>query len=497
MTMRSADGDIKFINFREYAPALARDGYWWPVYKNEETGRWQVVGNANMTGGRSIGVPGTVAGMAYAVEKYGSGKKTLKELIQPAVDLAENGFWMGPTTSGCLGDNYNALLNYPEFGSVFLIDDETTEKLEREQNRYYTGDKFTNPQQAKALKMIQDEGITAFYDGLLSEAMIKTANKYGGTFLDTDFRDYEAKEKEPVRGTFMGKQIISSPLPSSGGTAICQILNIMEAYGIDKLKEYGHNSAEYIHVLSEAMKMAYADRSKYLYDYGEETELERATMDALTSKEYAAFLASLIKDDAVLAPESHDPFEYEHQDTVSYSVADIEGNIVTVTFTVNGIFGSKVVPEGYGFILNNEMGDFSSDPNSVNAIAPFKYPLSSMSPTIVLNEDGTPFMTVGSPGGATIIAAVTNCILNVVLFGMEAQEAVNAPRAWDNTSNRINYENRIPKDVIDKLTKLGHEVNDSGEWPAGAGSNQVIVYDADGKLHAAADPRRDCKAWAF
>jgi len=497
MTARFANGDIKFINFREYAPELARDGYWWPVYKDEEKGRWMVVGNANMTGGRAIGVPGTVAGMKYAVDNYGSGKLSWKELIQPAVDLAEKGFWLGPTTSGCLGDNYQALLNYPEFGSVFLLDDETTEKLEREQNRYYTGDKFTNPQQAKALKILQEQGAEDFYSGEIAAASIAAANKYGGTFLASDFANYEAKEKEPVRGSFMGKQIISTPLPSSGGTSICEILNIMEAYGTDKLKEYGHNSAKYIHVLSEAMKMAYADRSKYLYDYGEETEKERSVMDALTSKEYAKFLASLIKDDEVLKPESHDPFEYEHQDTVSYSVADKEGNIVTVTFTVNGIFGSKVVPNGYGFILNNEMGDFSSDPNSVNAIAPFKYPLSSMSPTIVLNEDGTPFMTVGSPGGATIIAAVTNCILNVVLFGMEAQQAVNAPRAWDNANNKINYENRIPADVIAELEKLGHAVNDSGEWPAGAGSNQVIVYDADGKLHAAADPRRDCKAWAF
>ena len=497
MTARFANGDIKFINFREYAPELARDGYWWPVYKNEETGRWMVVGNANMTGGRAIGVPGTVAGMKYAVENYGSGKLSWKELIQPAVDLAEKGFWMGPTTSGCLGDNYENLLNYPEFGSVFLLDDETTEKLEREQNRYYTGDKFTNPQQAMTLKILQEQGADDFYKGTIAEASIKAANKYGGTFLASDFANYEAKEKDPVRGSFMGKQIISTPLPSSGGTSICEILNIMEAYGTDKLKEYGHNSAKYIHVLSEAMKMAYADRAKYLYDYGEETEKEREVMDALTSKEYAKFLASLIKDDEVLVPESHDPFEYEHQDTVSYSVADKEGNIVTVTFTVNGIFGSKVVPNGYGFILNNEMGDFSSDPTSVNAIAPFKYPLSSMSPTIVLNEDGTPFMTVGSPGGATIIAAVTNCILNVVLFGMEAQEAVNAPRAWDNANNKINYENRIPAEVIDELVKLGHEVNDSGEWPAGAGSNQVVVYAEDGKLHAAADPRRDCKAWAF
>ncbi len=225
-------------------------------------------------------------------------------------------------------------------------------------------------------------------------------------------------------------------------------------------------------------------------------------MDALTSKEYAQFLASLITLDDVRPAESHDPFAEEHQDTVSYSVADKEGNIVTVTFTVNGIFGSKVIPaqgdNNYGFILNNEMADFATDPNSVNAMAPGKYPLSSMSPTIVLNEDGSPFMTVGSPGGATIIAAVANCILNVVLFGMGAQEAVNAPRAWDNASNTIQYEPRFPEETISKLEAMGHKLRaQSSGYVPGAGSNQVVVYGEDGKLYAAADPRRDCKAWAF
>ena len=495
MTARFANGDVKFINFRECAPELARDGYWWPVYKNEETGRWMVVGSANGIGGRSIGVPGTVAGMAYAVEKYGSGKLSFGDLVQPAIDLAEKGFWMGPTTSGCLGDNYNNLLNYNEFGSVFLLDDETTEKLEREQNRYYTGDKFTNPQQAKALKMIQEQGPEVFYKGELADIQIAAANKYGGTFLKSDFERYldlgEAMEKEPVRGTFMDKEIVSVPLPSSGGCCIIELLNILEAFGLDKLKEFGHNSPEYIHVLAEAFKMIYADRSHYLAD-GTPDE----TVAALMSKEYAAYLASLIDMEKVNEQEWHDPFDFEHQDTVSYSVADKEGNIVTVTFTVNGIFGSKVVPNGYGFILNNEMGDFSSDPESVNAIAPFKYPLSSMSPTIVLNADGTPFMTVGSPGATTIIVAVAQAILNVTLWGMEATDAVNAPRVWG-TGMTLNYENRIDPAVIEKVAAMGHEVNDSGEWPAGAGSVQCVVYDSDGKLHSAADPRRDCKAWAF
>ena len=183
-------------------------------------------------------------------------------------------------------------------------------------------------------------------------------------------------------------------------------------------------------------------------------------------------------------------------------MADKEGNIVTVTFTVNYIFGSKLVPEGYGFILNDEMDDFNLNPYHPGHIAPGKYPLSSMSPTIVLNEDGSPFMTVGSPGGTTIIVAVAQAILNVVLFGFEAQEAVSLPRIQDNgfSNDSLSYETRIPESVITELTALGHNCkawDDGSGWTPSAGSNQAVVYDADGKLHAAADPRRDCKAWAF
>ena len=506
MTMRDAkSGEFHFINFRETAPTYALDGNYWPIQQSnpdqdptDPMSSYTVVKgtNASTSGGRAVGVPGTVAGMAYAVEHYGSGKMKLADLIQPAVDLAKDGFWMGPTTSSSLDSNYSNLIKYPEFGKVYLLPDDVAEKLDRP--IYKTGDKFTNPDQVKTLELIQELGPDAFYNGEITEAMINVINKYGGVFIKDDFANYTAKEKQPVEGEFMGKKIISVPLPSSGGTSICEILNILEAYGTDKLKAYGHNSAMYLHVLSEAMRLAYGDRSKYLYDYGEEVELERSVMNALTSKEYAKFLASLIKEDAIIPNDQviHDPFEFEHQDTVSYSVADKEGNIVTVTFTVNGIFGAKLIPDGYGFILNNEMDDFNKNPYHPGHIAPGKYPLSSMSPTIVLNEDGTPFMTVGSPGGATIIAAVAQAILNVVLFGKEAQEAVDAPRI----SYTLNVENRVGAEVMAELEKMGHQVKDWGEWTPSAGSNQVIVYDySEGKLklHAGADPRRDCKAWAF
>ena len=484
MTMRAADGTINFINFRECAPELC-DQSFWPVVQDPETKRYTVVGGANSKGGRAIGVPGTVAGMAYAVEKFG--KLTLADAVQPAIDLCENGFYIGPTTGVSLDSAYTNMVAYPEFASVYTLPEEAQDELGR--FTYFTGDLFKNTQQAKALKLIQEQGRDGFYKGELQDAMIKVSNKYGGVFQPKDFEEYEADLREPVRGTFMGKTVISSPLPSSGGTCIIQLLNILENFD---LKAMGHNSVEYIHVLSEAMKLVYADRSKYLA-----ANTEDALVQALMTKEYGKYLASLIKMDSCLTPEAHDPFNYEHQDTTSFAVADKEGNIVCVTFTINGYFGSYVAPDGYGFLLNNEMADYDSNPESPNAIGKAKYPLSSMSPTIVLNEDGSPFLAVGSPGGATIIVAVLQIILDTVVFGMDMQEAVNQPRIADNASANLRYETRIPQETIDALVALGHKVTPySGDWDRSSGSTQGVLYTADG-LHGGADPRRDNKAVAF
>lgn len=470
MTIRDKSGAVKFINFRETAPKMAAENYW-PVLEDGK-----VVGNANMTGGRSIGVPGTVAGMEYAVSKYGT--MTLADVAQPAIDLCENGFFVGPTTGNSLNDQYGYLTSYPEFGSIYLKEDGTN---------YSTGDLFKNTQQARALKLIAEKGSEGFYTGELQDAMIAASNKYGGVFQPSDFEEYAADEREAVEGTYRGYKIISSPLPSSGGLCVIQLLNILENFD---LKAMGHNSAEYIHTVAEAMKMVYADRSKYV---GANTEDE--TVKALMSKDYAKYLAAQIKPDEVAEPTAHDPFQYEHQDTTHFVVCDKEGNMVSCTFTINGYFGSKVAPNGYGFLLNNEMGDFSTNPESPNAIAPGKYPLSSMSPTIVLKEDGTPFMALGSPGGTTIIVAVAQAIMNVIDFGMDMQEAISAPRFLCNTSNKISWESRIEQSVVDELTALGHEFNDTwGDWNRSSGSVQGCLYAEDGTLHGGADPRRDNKA---
>lgn len=478
MTIRDAAGDVKFINFREVASELAMENYWplTTTTKEDGTTSTTVVGNANYYGGRSIGVPGEVAGMALALEKYGT--MSMKDVIQPAIDLATNGFYIGPTTGSSLDDNYAKLKAYPEFGSIYLKEDGLN---------YTTGDLFKNPQQARALQLIADQGVDGFYKGELQDAMITASNKYGGTFIPSDFENFTANELTPVEGTYRGYKIYSSPLPSSGGLCVIQLLNILENFD---LKAMGHNSTEYIHVLSEAMKLMYADRSKYL---GADTE--DALVKAMMSKAYAKSLADTISMDEAHDPEAHDPWQYEHMDTTHFAIADKEGNMVSCTQTINGYFGSSVAPAGYGFMLNNEMADFSTDPTSPNAIAPGKCPLSSMSPTVICKEDGSPFMTLGSPGGSLIIIGVAQVILNVIDFGMDMQDAINEPRMSDTTGNSINYETRIDQSVIDGLVALGHKVNESpSEWNRGLGSIQGVMYGEDGKLHGGADPRRDNKA---
>lgn len=478
MTIRDAKGEVKFINFREVAPQLAMENYWpvTTVTKEDGSTGTTVVGNANMTGGRAIGVPGEVAGMALALEKYGT--MSLKDVIQPAVDLCNNGFYIGPTTGSCLDDNYAKLKAYPEFGSIFIRPDGMN---------YSTGDLFKNTQQARALQLIAEKGTEGFYTGELQDAIITAANKYGGTFVPEDLTSFQAGELTPVEGTYRGYKIYSSPLPSSGGLCVIQLLNILENFDLAGM---GHNSVETIHVMSEAMKLIYADRGKYL---GANTE--DSMVKAMMSKAYAKSLAATISMTECHEPTAHDPMQYEHMDTTHFAIADKDGNMVSCTQTINGYFGSAVAPEGYGFLLNNEMGDFSTDPTSPNAIAPGKCPLSSMSPTIICKEDGSPFMALGSPGGSLIIIGVAQVIMNVVDYGMTLQEAIDAPRMSDNTSNKIQYESRIEASVIQGLKDLGHVViDDPSEWNRGLGSIQAVLYGDDGTLYGGADPRRDNKA---
>lgn len=465
-------GETIFIDFRERAPKNATPEMW----KSDENGK--IEGNQKREGGKAAGIPGEVAGLLYALENYGTMSR--EEVMRPAVNLARNGFIVTPTLSNDIKDTYDKMLKYSETGEVFLTEDGFP---------YETGDRFKNEEMAKTLEIIIDKGRDGFYKGEVAEAIVNSLNKYDGLFTLEDLANYKPIIRKPVSGTYRGYDIISSPSPSSGGAVVIQILNILENFDVGNMEV---NSPEYLHLFSEAYKLAYADRAKYMGD----TDYIPVPIKGLTSKEYAKELAKYIDENVSKPSVSHNPWLYESEDTTHYSIADSEGNMVAITKTVNGIFGNSVVADGYGFVLNNEMDDFVAGSGHPNSVAPGKTPLSSMSPTVVL-KDGKPFMVLGSPGATKIISTVSQVISRVIDHNMGMQEAIDVPRLFDNTSNVINLETRIPDSTIKTLEKMGHKVNKTSDWDRGMGSVQGVMYKADGTLEGGADPRRDGKALGF
>lgn len=473
MIIRSAKtGKTIFIDFRERAPKKAVPEMW----KVGEDGK--VIGNQKYEGGKAAGIPGEVAGLLYALDKYGTMSR--EQVIRPSVNLAKNGFVVTPTLSSDMKNKYDKLAKYKETGKLYL---------DKDGFPYEIGDIFTNKDLAKTLEIIIKKGKDGFYKGKVAKAIVAAANKYDGVFTMEDMANFKPVVKEPVTGTYRGYEIISSPSPSSGGAIVVEILNILENFNVGKLEV---NSPEYLHLFSEAYKLAYADRGKYMGD----SDYVDVPMKGFTSKKYAKELAKEIDLNKSKDSKAHDPWLYEHEDTTHYSIADAEGNMVSITKSVNGLFGNSVVVDGYGFVLNNEMGDFETGAGHPNSIAPGKAPLSSMSPTIVL-KDGKPFMVLGSPGGPKIISTVAQVISRIVDHKMGLQEAVDTPRLYDNTKNEIGVESRIPDKTIKQLEKMGHKVHKTIEWYRGMGSVQAVLYRPDGLLEGAADPRRDGKAIGY
>lgn len=474
MTIHSENGDSVFVDFRERAPKGATPDMWVVT----EDGK--VIGNQKNTGGKSVGIPGEVAGLEYAFKTYGSGNVTWEQVIEPAVKLAEEGYYVTPTLYNDMFSAYDAMIAYPELGDIFLNADGLN---------YQIGELFKNPDMAKTLKKIAAEGKDAFYTGQMAQTMVDTINKYGGVFTMEDFAGYEVKVMEPVKGTYRGYEIISSPLPSSGGTHVIEALNIMENFDI---KGMGFGSKDNLHVLAESFKILFNDRAEFMGD----PQYVDVPVKGITDKDYAKAMADQIDMNGIIEYEEINPWTYEHEDTTHYSVADAKGNMVAVTQTVNYGFGSKVAAGGYGFVLNDEMDDFSADPESPNAIAPGKTPLSSMSPTIVLKEDGTPFMVLGSPGATKIITTVTQVISNVIDHGMTMQEAIDAPRIFNNATSAVSYESRLDESVMKELEAMGYELDKSDDFNRTFGSVQAVMYGEDGLL-GGADPRRDGKAVGY
>ncbi|OPZ50819.1 MAG: Gamma-glutamyltranspeptidase precursor [Firmicutes bacterium ADurb.BinA052] len=462
-------GDVAVIDYREKAPASAtRDMYASDQAKKE---LW------TQLGGKAIGVPGTLKGLEMALQMYGT--LAFADVAAPAIKLAEEGFEVSSELSGIIKDNYEKLARYNDPDKVpYLCDGLPLEP----------GDILRNPELAATFRLIAEKGSDALYRGPVGEAIVAAVNKSGGNMTMQDLADYNAVMRTPVRGTYRGLEIISMPPPSSGGTHLIEILNVMENYDV---KALGHNTPAYMHTLAEVLKLVFADRAAYMAD----ADFVKVPVTGLTSKEYAKTLFNQISPDKVLRElKPGEPENFEHESTTHLTVIDEEGNIVSLTQTINYFFASGVMAEGTGLLLNNEMDDFSTNPNSVSAPEPGKRPLSSMSPTIIL-KDGKPFMALGTPGATRIFPSMAQIIMNVVDFGMGLDEAIEAPRMFCSSSagkpGTLFVESRIPAEVRDALKAMGHNVSVRGDYDSYFGGTQAILLDqSSGMIHGAADSRR-------
>ncbi len=414
MTLRLADGRETFLDFREEAPAAAsRD-----MYLDADG---TVVKGASLTGWRASGVPGTAAGLDAALTRYGTLPRAA--VMAPAIALARDGFALASSETDILARGTARLAADPEAARLFLKPGGAP---------LAPGDRLVQADLAATLESIAADGPDAFYRGATAAAVDRAMAAHGGTLTAADFAAYRVRETAPVACTYRGHRLISAPPPSSGGITLCLILNVLEGHD---LKAMGWHSAAAVRVMVEAMRHAFLDRNTLLGD----PAFVAVPSERLLSKAYAAAIGARIAADGRVASKTLAPGVPPHEkpETTHYSVVDAAGNAVSVTYTINGLFGAAVVAPGTGFLLNDEMDDFTVKPGvpnlfglfqgEANAIEPGKRPLSSMAPTIV-EKDGRPWLVLGSPGGSRIITIVLETILNVVDFGMAPQQAVNAPR---------------------------------------------------------------------
>ena len=469
------DGHATTFDFREKAPMAATERMYLGLDGN-------VIDNSNHIGPLAIGVPGTVAGLYKAHQELGS--LPWADLVAPAVKLARDGIPITYALQTGFSRNGNRFSAYPSSAKKFFKSDGSF---------YELGDTWHQPDLAHTLELIQRHGHDGFYSGENAERLAGFMVANGGLITEEDLARYQAVEREPIRGSYRGYEIVSMPPPSSGGVALVEMLNILEGYDLGAM---GHNSAQYLHVLTEAMRRAYADRAEHLGDpdFNEGMPLER-----LMDKEYAATLrASIDMDKKSPSNPSRFAQAYESEETTHFSIVDKEGNMVSVTYTLEFGFGSGIVVEGGGYLLNNELGDFNAVPGvtnergligtAANLVAPEKRPLSSMTPTIVA-QNGKPVFAVGSPGGKTIINTTMQLILNVIDHDFNIAESVEAGRIhhqWlpDFTSMETNT---LSPDTIRLYEERGHRLMDRGTQGAAMG----VYHDrVEGLYLGAADSRR-------
>ncbi|MGD1022326.1 MAG: gamma-glutamyltransferase [Candidatus Sulfotelmatobacter sp.] len=457
MLIRLADGKTHFLDYREKAPAAAtRDMYL--------DARGDVVEGASEYGYKAIGVPGSVAGMVYAEQKFG--KLMLKQVMAPAIRLAREGYALSWGEARDLHDKH--LAEFAESRRIF----------QRDGNYYQPAEIFRQPDLAHTLERIAAKP-DDFYHGRLAQELAAAMQKGGGLITVNDLAQYAVKEREPIRGTYRGYEVISAPPPSSGGTVLLESLNILEGYDLAK---FGNRSAESIHFTTEAFRRAFFDRAEFLGD----PDFAKIPVAQLIDKKYGAAWRDSIDNARATAskdlkrPAIFSELEqyamahpqplgfHESPHTTHYSVVDAEGNAVAVTTTINDWFGSRVTADGLGFLMNDEMDDFSAKPGvpnadgliqgEANAVGPGKRPLSSMTPTIVVH-DGKTFLILGSPGSSKIITTVANVLMGVVDYGMNIQEAVDAPRFHNQwLPDVLNVEQWFSPDTVQVLQKMGYNV---------------------------------------
>ena len=492
MLFRDAAGKAYFLDFREKAPAAASRN----MYVDQQG---NVIPNSSVLGYKAVAVPGSVAGLIYAQKKWG--KLPLKRVMQPAIRLAKKGFPVGYTDAEDLKDP--ELAKFPESHHIFQRD-----------GKFYQQDELLRqPQLAKTLERIAKDP-DDFYHGKIAQQFVADMQKHGGLITADDLAKYEVKEREPLHGQYRGYEVVSAPPPSSGGVVLLEVLNMLEGYDLNKL---GSRSADSIHLTVEAFRRAYMDRAELLGD----PDFARIPVAQLIDKKYAAaWRESIDPGHASASTQLQRPagtfneldrvahratLQHESESTTHYSVVDPEGNAVAVTTTLNDSFGSRVTAEGLGFLLNNEIDDFAAKPGTpnlygliqgeTNAIAPGKRPLSSMTPTIV-TKDSNLFLVLGSPGGGKIISTVANILMGVIDYGLNIQEAVNAPRfhhQWMPDTLRAENVGLSP-DTLKLLETRGHKIEAGGAWSDG----ECIAIDlANGERLGASDPRFEGRAVGY
>ncbi|MGB7452977.1 MAG: gamma-glutamyltransferase [Lysobacterales bacterium] len=471
-------GTVVFIDSRETAPAAATAD----MFYLDENGKVKPDGrgfNPAVHGGRSVAVPGEVAGLLAALGKYGTMSRV--QVMQPAIDFAEQGITVSPVLAGIIADNYEALANFPASEKTFLDDGFPKEP----------GSTIKNPDLGNTLRLIAEQGRDAFYHGPVAQSIVDAVQEDGGLITMEDLAGFDVSFREPVKSTYRGYEIISAPPPSSGGTHVIELLNIMENFDVG---EMGLNSARGIHAWAEAQKLMYADRAEFMGD----SDFIEVPLMGLTSKQYAREQFDRIDMNSVM---DHalpgDPAILESGSTTHFSVVDRHGNMVAYTKTINHFFASGITTPGTGIVLNDQMDDFDKRPGQANSIAGGKRPLSSMSPTLML-KNGKPFATIGSPGGKRILSTVAMLISDLVDFDMDIQSAINTPRINNYESGSLKIEARIPVDVQNELREMGHQIIVKKDFDLYFGGAQGVVIDQkSGVLHGGADPRRDGKAVGY